>query len=127
LYVGKLNGRPKNWYAHRVAWLLEHGDDPGESKVRHKCDNPPCQNPACLLLGTQADNCHDMYARGRDRKRGRPGEQHHAAKVTALEVVEMRLLASEGVMQKDLAFMFGLSKAQTSRIVRGTRWTGQGN
>ncbi len=33
--------------------------------VRHRCDNPPCCNPAHLLAGTQASNVADMVARGR--------------------------------------------------------------
>lgn len=33
--------------------------------VLHRCDNPPCCNPARLYLGTQADNVADMTARRR--------------------------------------------------------------
>lgn len=122
-YVGKDGDRPVCWYAHRFAWFLEHGQDPGESKVRHKCDYPPCQNPDHLLLGTQADNIADMIERGRDRKRGRPGRQHHAVKLTDAQVIDIRDRVAAGEMQKTLAPLFGVSKQQISKIVRGERWS----
>lgn len=53
-------------YAHRVAWELANGRALKRGEVvRHRCDNPPCCNPAHLLVGTQADNVADMIERGR--------------------------------------------------------------
>jgi Pectobacterium phage endonuclease len=52
-------------YAHRLAWLLWVGEIPPQMQIRHTCDNPPCCNPAHLLLGTQAENCLDMVKRRR--------------------------------------------------------------
>ncbi len=51
--------------AHRVALALSGTNPPDDLQVRHRCDNPPCCNPAHLLLGTQFDNMHDMMERGR--------------------------------------------------------------
>lgn len=69
--VVKVNGQEKR--AHRVAFLLENGQD-GEV-VRHTCDNRPCCNPGHLIDGTQADNMMDMHARGRYVSRaGRPNK-----------------------------------------------------
>lgn len=51
--------------AHRLAYKLATGDDPGDSVVRHQCDTPPCCTPDCFLLGTQADNLRDAVKRGR--------------------------------------------------------------
>lgn len=51
--------------AHVAAFMLAWGPVPPGKQVRHVCDNPPCVNPLHLMIGTSADNTHDMLARGR--------------------------------------------------------------
>lgn len=46
---------------------------PGELAC-HRCDNPPCLNPAHLFVGTHTDNQLDMIAKGRAGKNMRPRE-----------------------------------------------------
>jgi hypothetical protein len=63
---GRVWFRDKAWVAHRVAWVRSVGEIPDGLLVLHSCDNPPCCNPAHLFLGTNADNTHDMQAKGRE-------------------------------------------------------------
>jgi len=68
-------GREKR-RAHRVAWELTCGAIPAGLNVCHRCDHPPCCNPAHLVLWTQAENMADAAAKGRlsnDRPRRRDG------------------------------------------------------
>lgn len=65
--VGQRRGYPgKICRAHRVAWEVHNGlEIPPGMCVLHRCDNPPCINPAHLFLGTLKDNSQDMKAKGR--------------------------------------------------------------
>jgi hypothetical protein len=51
--------------AHRASWIIHFGPIPDGLNVLHHCDNRPCVRPSHLFLGTQADNIHDMIAKGR--------------------------------------------------------------
>lgn len=57
--------------AHRMALELHSGVIPDNHSVCHRCDNPPCCNPAHLFAASQAENLLDMYRKGRARPFGR--------------------------------------------------------
>lgn len=62
--------RTKNgaYRAHVYAWERANGQNrPTGMQICHRCDNPPCVNPAHLFLGTSLDNMRDKVAKGRHR------------------------------------------------------------
>lgn len=68
---GVLSVRNKIRFAHRASWEAHRGIIPSGMVVMHKCDNPPCVNPAHLAVGTQDENMADMARKGRVRRGSR--------------------------------------------------------
>lgn len=58
--------RSKPVFTHRIAYQEMIGPIPEGMRVLHKCDNPPCCNPAHLFLGSDKDNWLDARAKGRN-------------------------------------------------------------
>lgn len=61
-------GKFKNTTAYRYSYELLVGPVPDRLHVLHRCDNPPCVNPAHLFVGTHQDNMRDKIAKGRGAK-----------------------------------------------------------
>lgn len=107
--------------AHRVSYERAHGPIPSGQLVRHTCDNPPCVNPRHLLLGTDADNNHDMMQRRRNRQPR--GEDQGSAKLTTEQVREIRRrYALGGISQQALGNEYGINQRTVSKIVRQSAW-----
>lgn len=64
------------YLAHRIAYKLVTGSDPGEMELLHSCDNPKCCNPNHLSPGTHWDNMQDMAEKGRAYNGKIPREQN---------------------------------------------------
>ena len=111
-------GRP--WLAHRLAWVLTHGDIPEGLHVCHTCDNGLCVNPEHLFLGTQQENVWDMERKGRSRHP--KGEHHGRAKLTSEQVAEAKALRAEGWSTYRLGRHFGVSRTTIGSLLRGKTW-----
>ena len=123
----KRNGYGNFWHnrkghiASRFAWELTHGPISAELFVCHSCDNPECVNPAHLFLGTAKDNYHDMARK--NRVADTSGELHGNAKLTSIQIVQIRNLYATGKhSQEALGEMFGIGQTCVSKIVRFERW-----
>ena len=123
--VGPDRGQTK---AHRVSWSIAHGRPvPDGLVVCHRCDNPPCVNPAHLFVGTQAENLADMARKGRAAsppvtpKRGESNPQAVLDGQTVLAIREA--YAAGGVTQRELAVSFGVAASTVNRAINGTCWS----
>lgn len=101
--------------AHRISWKLHRGLIPDGLCVLHRCDVPTCVNPEHLFLGTQAENMMDMKQKGRQAR----GEKQGSAKLTVSDVEAIRLDRSSQAL---IAWAYGISQTQVSRIKLGERW-----
>lgn len=110
-----LNGKFEQ--AHRVAWMLTHGELP-ELDVLHHCDNRKCVRPDHLFTGTDVENKADQVAKGRQTK----GEDINTAKLTAEDVLVIRQRHKQGESQGALAKEFSVTQANISEIIRRRTW-----
>lgn len=107
--------------AHRVAWELTYGPIPEGLRTLHKCDTPFCVRPDHLFLGTDADNNHDMFIKGRANKA--KGETHCRAKLTESDVREIRnLLPMPRGQRVRLAKQYGVTYGAIWAIASGKNW-----
>ena len=131
--------RGKMVRAHRVAWVMVHGEIPVTSETQHgtcvchRCDNPLCVNPRHLFLGTQIANIKGGRIKGRyprptaaqrkaasELRRGRHGP---AKKLTSDDVLKIRALKKGGVSARDIAERFDLGTTTVHYICSGKAWS----
>lgn len=109
--------------AHRVSWELKNGPIADGLFVCHRCDVRCCVNPDHLFLGTCKDNVQDMHKKGRGADRA--GIKHPRATVTDETISEIKRLSADGVMGKDIAARFDLSRGYVSQLINGVRRANQ--
>ncbi len=102
--------------ASRFAYEIKIGPIPVGFFVCHKCDNPPCCNPAHLFLGTQQDNMDDMAIKGRRAINSN-------ASLTKEMVIEIRSkYRPRKYTQMKLAEEFGIDQSTVSLIINRKTW-----
>lgn len=114
----KRPGERRQFYAHRLAYMIHKGEIPKRIQVCHSCDNPACVNPEHLFLGTSSDNHQDMKTKDRHLY----GERNGNAKLTKRDIIQMRAMQASGIQQNKLALLFGVHPMTVSRIITGKRW-----
>lgn len=106
--------------AHRVSYILAHGEIPDGLYVCHHCDTPRCVNPRHLYAGTAKQNSADVFRR--NRRKIMRGSEHPNARLTPEQVLRIRKLVASGMKQRIVGEMFGLHQAGVSKIVRRIQW-----
>jgi hypothetical protein len=104
--------------AHRHAFRLHFGTDPGRHSVCHECDRRECGNPAHLWAGSQYDNMMDAIRKGRYMAVA-PGELHPQAKLSDNKVREILTSTEDAVT---LAERFGVTKKTIQAVRTGKTW-----
>ena len=108
---GRVAYQGKTQKAHRVAFGLHYGFDPGSKIVCHSCDVPSCVNPSHLFLGTPAINNTDKARKGR------------AAKKLTLELARaMRSELSAGATLNSMTSKYGVCRAMVVRVKKNRNW-----
>jgi len=105
-------------YAHRASYRLHLGQAADGLHVCHKCDTPACVNPDHLFLGTHAENMADRS------KKNRCSRARTTSKLSAAQVVRIRELLSEGLLQTEIAAIFGVKQPCIWKIKAGLSWKG---
>ncbi len=112
--------------ASRFGYWVHTGVYPGDRMVCHSCDNPPCQNPAHLFLGTALENSQDKIKKGRFRTTSPKvhGEQNGRAKLDDASVRYVLASYATGcVTQQALADELGVADTTIWKIIRRKSWT----
>lgn len=98
--------------ASRLSYFFYYGIEPGDLFVCHRCDNPICVRPDHLFLGTQADNMADAASKGR-----------LGVKLDVEKVIKLVGMVKDGVVRREVAVMFGISKGTVDKIMYGYVWS----
>ena len=108
-------------YAHRFMWELVNGPIPAGIEVCHRCDNPPCVNPAHLFLGTHKENMADSAQKGRAIP-GRLLTSKKLARFSDDDVVLICSLVKSGWTHRRIAAQYGCEHSIITAILTGRRY-----
>ncbi|MGG2044765.1 NUMOD4 domain-containing protein [Burkholderia gladioli] len=117
--LNRAGSKPVQKYVHRLVAAAFVPNPEGHDVVMHRDDNPANAHWKNLVWGTYQDNTNDMIRKGRQNF----GQGWKAtAKLSASDVREIRKLLARGVMGKDVAEQFAVSKMTISLIKNGKSW-----
>ena len=116
-----------------MAYELTYGLIPDGLLVCHRCDNPPCCNPAHLFLGDARDNVTDAMLKGRlaygDRNGARVkpqnlarGKNNSQSKLTAAAVLDIRSYGPARIPFQALAAQYGVTRHAIWHAATGKTW-----
>jgi DNA invertase Pin-like site-specific DNA recombinase len=111
----------KSYASHRFIYEYFNGPIPPGMLVRHKiCDNPSCNNPNHLELGSAKDNKHDAV----NKKRHAHGEKHGNAIFTdeLIKEIIIKIYKKEFTSINQISTYYNIERHSISRILNGDGW-----
>jgi hypothetical protein len=129
LWQGPTTGEPADPYglfiyanerhlAHVFALKLDGRSVPKDMQGLHHCDTPLCVRPSHLYVGTQKMNGEDAWKRIRTDY----GVNHHRAKLSPDDVLEMRRMRLKGIPFRRIAHSFNASYTATRSAILNETW-----
>lgn len=104
---------------HRMMCEIAHGPPPTKRmQAAHSCGTRDCVNPAHLRWATPKSNHADKVMHGTQPR----GEARVNSKLTNAAVVAIRQGAACGLLHRDLAGAFGVSRETIGNVVRRKTW-----
>ena len=110
------NGLEKGRKVHQLVLAAFLGPPREGMVARHKNGNPRDNRLVNLCWGSPKENAADRLAHGRTYQ----GELHYNAKLTAVQVLEIR--ASKGLCGRELSAAYGVGTSQIYAIRSGLKW-----
>lgn len=112
-------GRGVTRYVHRLVCLTFHGEAPSPAhQVAHGNGDPGDNRAANLRWATHVENQHDRWKHGTSNR----GERHGMDKLTEDQVREIRRLYASGMLQREIAPLFGVTRRNIGNITSGRSW-----
>ena len=113
------DGKQTKLYVHSCVAKVFLGDRSAEGlQVRHYDGNKLNNNVENLIWGTSQEDANDRIRHGTVLK----GEKHGRSKLTETDIHKIRELRSTGVLQKEIAALFGVAESLISYILSGKYW-----
>ena len=105
--------------AHRAMCLAAHGEPPSERhQAAHSCGKRACVNPRHIRWASASENCQDKLAHGTVLF----GEKCRFAKLTELQVFEIRMRRLRGEKLTEIAAFFGVHYQHVAKICARRVW-----
>ena len=108
--------------AHRVVWTHFNGPIPPGLTINHKNGVKTDNRPANLELATMSEqrrHALDVLQVNRNRPKG---SKNPKTKLTEADVLEIRRLRSEGMLNREIASRYGMKPKAISAIVTRRNW-----
>lgn len=117
---GHLRFANKLHLTHRLSYEIHVGPIPIGLEICHRCDNPPCCNPAHLFAGTHSENMLDGSSRGRVGGKGTTRGVRHG--VSKLNDELVRAIRSSPLNGPAAAKEFVVSTCTIYRVRKRLLW-----